>query len=1458
VKRRNDRTAWLAGCPPALERCLRAYDARRVRNRCMLRLLNAAAAALVALGGGLALDRLVDAGSWTRLALLVAFAAAAVAGLIGAAAAALAKRPEPETLAGEIDRLSNRSDDTLRSAVNFLLRSAAGEHIGHSFLVKRTVKEAAETAQKTEPGCLCPSAPAWHRLALAAVLGGILLALSLHPAMPMPLMLKRFFNPFGNYPRPSWTLIQTDAPPTISLEAGSDLEVRASLAGRIPEAVECTLAVLGASGENRRVPLQPMPDGTFRGLVPNVREDFAFVIEAGDGRTARHKVLVLHPPEVISMTAHYRPPRYARLENRTESVRYRQISALTGTAVEIEFELNAPVAEAVAVLETTGVGGEPRGEESATAAGQPGGERLERLIKEHSGTDKPRAITRTLPVSLSKDRRQGVFEFRIEQSGLLRLNLNGANGVSNRFAPAYKVTAIPDNPPSVSIVNLTEEVSARADDILRVSYHVRDDFGIADLQYRASTGSRTEGGMVEFIPLDKFGEKEVEGEVAIPLRELAPESIYLPSGGQHDVVVDFSLVAVDLKGQTSNSRRVRITVLRDTYDRQMRELLEVMGDLAQSTSRNLADINKAVNSLTVLCDSLAPDTPWTPDHQKRLDDVANRLKFGLFPDYQARQRYEAYRFTFYPYRAQRAADVFFCLALAQTVDCSALSKLGESPEGRSRLREALETLNRRQAFLRDFDAALRASIRELKFDMMLYLVELSREELSRFAEGGNEFTELLKERLAARAAVIADIVRELQLAEYSEKLNEASEQLRQASTTGNLDGLRDALLALRSEILSNEQMVAAGSPPSDFEHKYDDAWLMEQGRREAALSPGSDPFALARSVWSEALQASQDAQVTDDPLLAGRALASLRLASGMKDEKALLEPIQALRPHGRAWLSACLLNQASLEGKRMLGALDAGSIAPADGQARALWERFRDMALVAMETAEPFCESLRPYRPLAIRWDLADIWNDRNEQEKLRQLATLLEQLAYKAAAQRPLAAVNTEEFLTEGCARLADLLERKRQEALRHMDRLREEAQLPPPKDAEEARQRNSVANYAFGVAEEQTLAYCGTVHRKLYDLWEARAVTTGELQPDASLCHAATVQYMWWLTSDVALFFGRYHGPSVVRRHDETPQAYLERMKDYPDNLALGSAAFRQLASGAAVQQNIMDDMTKRAASALDLKHEREDIEAFRASLAALQGTDVQSAASALKAAAGDRTAGAFVTELIVIPLRRAIAELQSEEPLDAIAPAVNRQGAAAASVASIVEALPNKEEILSFAAMLSGTPPAKLDRQDALTMAGRCIETLSPRLQLPQFTPVVSKRLEKESRMNYYIYHCLERSHRLWQREAVEQHRLCERERVGLLARRAQGGGIGEAWRCFALQFAHLRIAQRKSHGVQREAGGTLDVNIPGMRYDLLVMPKHLYEELIRAQEEPYPEQFKEQGKSYLRGLVEDARK
>ena len=1461
---------WPRDCPPPLREALEQYCARRAFVRRGKMLAAVAGGALVLFLAGTVLDRLLDVGSYVRLIPLILFGGVCVYGLLRIGLDVFWGRTDAEQLAGQMDRLLPGSRDTLRSAVNFLRHVEAGDQKGRPFLIRRTVDSAAALGEECDPADLVPRRGLWRWLGLAGLLMLVVAGCWAYDGMPMGLLARRFFHPFGNYPRPSWTRIKTDAPMTGRVEAGSDLTVRAELSGHVPQDPTCFLIVVpdDPARPQRRLTMQPLPGGGFRARLRNLQRSFRFYLRAGDGRSAARTVQVLHPPGIRSLVAQYDPPRYSRQERWTEEVKYRELKALSGTSVTGRFKTDRVVEQATVRLELT----PSRGEESASegAAGGPPlpMDRIRELRAKQEAKDKPATVTREVPVSLAGDGRSGEFHFRLRRSGRMRIVLTGPEGVSNRFAPGYKLTAVPDEPPTVTVTNLPENVTIRRDDVLRVQYQCRDDLGLADLQYRAVPPRNKHNEQMEFVPLEEFGVREAGGEITIPVRELAPLSPYTPAGGQGDVVLDFTLAATDLKGQTAHSRRMRLTVLTDTYDRQMREVTRHLREYLEVTERNLRRLRRGLNSLIVLQDAVGEGGEWGEFHQKKLEQTTHRLELTGWNSHNARQRARAYRFSLYPHRVQRAADHLLSYLQFQSGKYRALTKLGETKHPAGQLARAIEVLKQQVRFAESLGGAIRGTLRSADYDVVLYLLVLTRRDLAR---GEGERSELQKEKLASRGVRMADLLERLAETDAGQIPDEIAADIRSAASQYEVEELGSALDRAGSVLLTEDNLrLSANDAFSRFRETHGDEWLAGQASRRAELGIGPPAAQVLRTAWAERLILKRDGRLTNTARMAGEAVGYLRALGGEKEADALLEPARELADAVRLGGMSQQLTAACEEGAALLAGIESGRFDPGDARALGTWARFRDLVLALMESV-PADESevdavreklirLGSYRSLAARWDLVALHRD--DWAEFGELLALLRDLRRQVGVELAGAEVPANKLLAEACGRLAEIVRRERQGAIEYRQRIRRriEEGIPAEPPEGEAPPADFERLWDYGVAQEKLLRRLSIAHRKILDLWESRRIAAG--RPAPATTQVAMVRYVWWLRNQVATSFGRV---LVRKRGRHGWEAQHNRTGDYPERLARAGAGFDALASGPTQESPAIEAVIKASRSRLDLEQEAERLREFTTTLRRLRSEDSGRGADQIRQLFRDRITGAFVAEAMATPLRRCERAFRRDRPLHSLGEEVRagleRTGRLLAVLEDQFGDLGDARwavDALAKAVGPNADEPEEDTKEEILRATGTLLESLAPRITLPEIRTDLPKWLDRAAGIHDLIYHCRVRTNRLWQVEAERQRRYFERERVRALLACFFGRAGPEDWRPMAAQFARYRIAERTSQGTSRESGGTLDVMVEGVQVDRLRMPKYLYEELMRARKQPYPAQFKDPALRYIQDLVEDAKR
>lgn len=300
--------------------------------------------------------------------------------------------------------------------------------------------------------------------------------------------------------------------------------------------------------ERETFTLEQKGEDQFRKVFRNVTRDFRFVVRAGDFRSLEYRVAVRLRPRIESIELTYDYPQYTGL------------SADAGLAQNLGGHIKAPVGTIVNYRAVTSL---------PVAAAQ----RLER----HLGAPEDEiAKTEDLEVT---DGRWVAGSFPLERNGYYEFRLSSQDGFANSSPIRYRISVIPDNPPSVVIVkpgrNL--EVSTRAS--FPILVEAMDDYGVERGELVVRMGLDGDASEEIRIPLPALQTEEVpdaeanerrgrvsSAEFQADLQELkAPgtETSQFSRKVEEGDRLEYLVEVVDAIGQVGASRTYQLTVVRE-------------------------------------------------------------------------------------------------------------------------------------------------------------------------------------------------------------------------------------------------------------------------------------------------------------------------------------------------------------------------------------------------------------------------------------------------------------------------------------------------------------------------------------------------------------------------------------------------------------------------------------------------------------------------------------------------------------------------------------------------------------------------------------------------------------------------------------------------------------------------------------------------------------------------------
>jgi hypothetical protein len=227
-------------------------------------------------------------------------------------------------------------------------------------------------------------------------------------------------------------------PGDTELERGSGLVVMANFHGDVPS--EATLVIQPKNQPEQRIPLvKNLDDPVFGGGLPEVDGDLTYRVEYTGQATREFTVKVFEHPRLDRTDANLHFPEYTRLPDK-QIPDTRRVTAVEGTKLDLDFQLNKPVKSAALVAKDGS------------------------SVPLEVSPDQAKATLTALPVKASQS---------------YELKLVDADGRTNKVPAQFTVEALPNRKPELKFqtpkgdqrVSPLEEVAFRAE--------AWDDFGLA-------------------------------------------------------------------------------------------------------------------------------------------------------------------------------------------------------------------------------------------------------------------------------------------------------------------------------------------------------------------------------------------------------------------------------------------------------------------------------------------------------------------------------------------------------------------------------------------------------------------------------------------------------------------------------------------------------------------------------------------------------------------------------------------------------------------------------------------------------------------------------------------------------------------------------------------------------------------------------------------------------------------
>ncbi len=385
----------------------------------------------------------------------------------------------------------------------------------------------------------------------AAAVGGLCFIPQLH----LPGFLARAAVPFANFERPASLKITIAEPAPASTLAPIGSEVPLIIETEGAKAATATLEILTDGSRPRKIELTAFGSNRFDGLVPVGQNDIQYRVHAEDAITPWHTLSARARPRIVSFEKTIVPPQYTGLPETKLTEDQGDLEALEGSTVKLTLTANQPLKSTEIVLNAD------------------------------------LAEKKTIASTLTKNTVSTVntvIEVTPASATWLAALISAETGFTNEETTPWRITSIPDLPPTAQITEPAQQIELLPDEAVRLTGLATDDVGLA-----AVTLSHAINGT-------KWTETPLVITKATKEAQVTHLLLLAPLGVKAGDAVLLKLIATDLKGQKAESQTVRVILLEQTIDPRQRDWAENQRRLAQradSLAKQTRELTKSLDQV---------------------------------------------------------------------------------------------------------------------------------------------------------------------------------------------------------------------------------------------------------------------------------------------------------------------------------------------------------------------------------------------------------------------------------------------------------------------------------------------------------------------------------------------------------------------------------------------------------------------------------------------------------------------------------------------------------------------------------------------------------------------------------------------------------------------------------------------------------------------------------------------
>jgi len=445
------------------------------------------------------------------------------------------------------------------------------------------------------------------------------------PDLEYSSLLKRFFNPFGNYDRVSG--IHFEVTPG-NVDAGDGETVRVDVKASDQALTRLGLYRGGEGMISQRFEMIRVKPGHFRFTLPNLRKDLTYFLAEDHHQTKKYFIRVRRRPRIEKFNIECQYPQYTGLSPKKEEKSDGHFSALTGSRIRLEVTMDIDVSKVYFV------------EESSSLKGS-SANKMESDEKENVTVNKAEKSPKWIKKEMQVEGRTASLQINLTKTLNFQIvayskKLNQEN--TDRLT--FRLEAIADHAPAVLIKNLSRKEVRDLHENQEIQYEIRDEFPIQAVRLLVQ---RT--GYEDILRTLKPGElgqtMMIKGMTTISFAELN-----MKAGDEIMVSVE----ARDLKDQWGRSPKVVIQIPIASGDRNSIKIAHNFKNIKRSVEATLKQLDATHKSFEKMGKLLKGRPPkWMP----RLESSYSQLR----PSFDRLQQKAAYMLGLCVSESEKISDL---------------------------------------------------------------------------------------------------------------------------------------------------------------------------------------------------------------------------------------------------------------------------------------------------------------------------------------------------------------------------------------------------------------------------------------------------------------------------------------------------------------------------------------------------------------------------------------------------------------------------------------------------------------------------------------------------------------------------------------------------------------------------------------------------------------------------------